>query len=200
MTRCKARVADWAAPSSGACVRGPDADRAGVSRTPPEHVAARGSGNPRPGIATWLHGGHICARAGGFTLLEVLLATGLAVTLLFGLWSLLGMQTRLYTAAPAQIEEGQLIRSLFLQLSDDLHNALHVPSVDPTKTTDFLVAEVSHGLTGGVVRAGSAVPLQGAATVAAAGSAAMVVPRSSGRPSALIGIQDQLHFTKKNPG
>jgi hypothetical protein len=61
-----------------------------------------------------------------FTLLEVLLASALSTVMLLGLWSLLSLHTRLFTKAPAGVEQSQLVRSLSLQLSHDLSSALPV--------------------------------------------------------------------------
>jgi hypothetical protein len=64
--------------------------------------------------------------ATAFTLLEVLLASALSTVMLLGLWSLLSLHIRLFTKAPAGVEESQLVRSLALQLSHDLSSALPV--------------------------------------------------------------------------
>ena len=73
--------------------------------------------------------------ARGFTLLEVLLATGLAVTLLLGLWSLLSIYTNLFETGQTKTEQSQLARALLEQLTDDLHGAIQdpIPGV-PAKT------------------------------------------------------------------
>ena len=65
----------------------------------------------------------------GFTLLEVLLAALLAVTLMAGLWSLFHVYTRLFETGQAKIEQSQLVRALIQQLSDDLHSAIQDPVV-----------------------------------------------------------------------
>lgn len=66
----------------------------------------------------------IMAAAGGFTLLEVLLAAVLSVTLLGLLWALFSVYLRLFETAPAQASQVQLARALLEQLSDDLHAAI----------------------------------------------------------------------------
>lgn len=74
-------------------------------------------------------------QARGFTLLEVLLATGLAATLLLGLWSLFSIYTSLFETGQTKTEQSQLARALLEQLTDDLHSAIQdpIPGV-PTKT------------------------------------------------------------------
>lgn len=62
--------------------------------------------------------------AAGFTLLEVLLAAALAVVLLAGLWSLLSTYERLFSKGQAKVEQAQLVRVLFDQLSEDLRSAI----------------------------------------------------------------------------
>jgi type II secretory pathway component PulJ len=73
---------------------------------------------------------HARYRAGiarGFTLVEVLLATALAVTLLLALWSLFGIYTSLFTVGQTKTETSQLARALLDQLADDLHSAIQDP-------------------------------------------------------------------------
>ena len=65
--------------------------------------------------------------ARGFTLVEVLLATGLAAALLLGLWSLFSVYTSLFERGQTKTEQSQLARALLEQLSDDLHGAIQDP-------------------------------------------------------------------------
>jgi len=67
------------------------------------------------------------ADARGFTLIEVLLATALSVTLLLGLWTLFGIYTNLFTVGQTKTETSQLARALLEQLADDLHSAIQDP-------------------------------------------------------------------------
>ena len=63
----------------------------------------------------------------GFTLLEVVLATVLAATLLLGLWSLFSIYTRLFEAGKAKTETSQLARALLDQIAADLTSAIQDP-------------------------------------------------------------------------
>jgi len=63
----------------------------------------------------------------GFTLLEILLATTLAVVLLAGLWSLFSTYTSLFETGQIKIERSQLARALIEQLTDDLNSAIQDP-------------------------------------------------------------------------
>jgi len=80
------------------------------------------------------HRGRHCRpdRAGGFTLLEVLVATALSATLLAVLWGLFGIYLRLFETGQARTEQAQLARVLLQQLADDLHSAIEdSPGDDP---------------------------------------------------------------------
>ena len=65
--------------------------------------------------------------ARGFTLLEILIATGLAATLLLGMWSLLSIYTDLFETGQTKTEQSQLARGLLEQLTADLHSAIQDP-------------------------------------------------------------------------
>lgn len=67
------------------------------------------------------------ADARGFTLIEVLVATALTVTLLLGVWTLFGIYTSLFTIGKTKTETSQLARALLEQLADDLHSAIQDP-------------------------------------------------------------------------
>lgn len=73
--------------------------------------------------------------ARGFTLLEVLLATLLMTALMLGLWTLIGIFTRLFETGQSRTEQSQLARALFQQLSDDLHSAIQDPTPGMPKTS-----------------------------------------------------------------
>jgi len=57
---------------------------------------------------------------GGFTLLEMLLATALTTVMLLALWSLLNLYMRLFTRVPAAVEQSQLVRAVVDQIAHDL--------------------------------------------------------------------------------
>ena len=63
----------------------------------------------------------------GFTLLEVLLATGFSIVLLGALWTLLSVYTDLFETGQVKAENAQLARSLLKQISDDLRSAIQDP-------------------------------------------------------------------------
>ena len=65
--------------------------------------------------------------ASGFTLLEILLATSLAVVLLLGLWSLFSTYTNLFETGQVKTEQSQLARALLEQVTDDLKSAIQDP-------------------------------------------------------------------------
>jgi len=67
--------------------------------------------------------------AGGFTLLEIIIAAALTVTLLAGLWSLFHVYTRLFEVGQEKTERAQLVRALLDQMTDDLHSAIQDPVV-----------------------------------------------------------------------
>ncbi len=62
-----------------------------------------------------------------FTLLEMLLATGLSVILLAALWQLFGTYARLFDRGQQQVESSQLARSLMQLFTDDLGAAIQDP-------------------------------------------------------------------------
>jgi len=72
----------------------------------------------------------------GFTLLEVLLALGLAVLLLACLWSVFGVFNRFFETAPGQAEQAQLLSALAAQIAEDLQCAIEdSPPPDPPAAT-----------------------------------------------------------------
>jgi type II secretory pathway pseudopilin PulG len=72
--------------------------------------------------------------AGGFTLLEVLIATGLSFALLLGLWSLFTIYTNLFEAGQTKTERAQLARALVEQIARDLHGAIQDPVIPASPT------------------------------------------------------------------
>ncbi len=66
-------------------------------------------------------------KTAGYTLVEMLLATALSVTLLAALWSLFGIYTNLFNKGQAKVENSQLCRALMQQMSDDLRAAIQDP-------------------------------------------------------------------------
>jgi type II secretory pathway component PulJ len=61
---------------------------------------------------------------GGFTILELLLASVFGAILLAGLWSLLRTYERLFTSGESRAEHAQLVRAVFDQLAEDLSRAI----------------------------------------------------------------------------
>ncbi len=66
-------------------------------------------------------------RPAGFTLLEMVLATALALVLLGGLWGLFSTYTNLFDKGQTRVEQSQLVRSLMQQISTDLRSAIQDP-------------------------------------------------------------------------
>ncbi len=72
-----------------------------------------------------------CPR-GGFTLLELLLASLFGAILLAGIWSLLRTYERLFTLGEARSEHAQLVRAVFEQLAEDLTGAIADNAASPS--------------------------------------------------------------------
>ncbi len=71
----------------------------------------------------------------GFTLFEVLLASGLSVLLLFAVYGALDLHWRYSTAGQDEVERSQLARALFGKMSHDIRAVVfHLP--DPAKSED----------------------------------------------------------------
>lgn len=71
-------------------------------------------------------------RSGGFTLLEIVIATLLLAVLMGAVWSLLGTYGNLFEDGQARAEQTQLVRSLMEQIADDLQSAIQDDAaVDP---------------------------------------------------------------------
>lgn len=83
-----------------------------------------------PGAA-WAHG--VCRlpaarrRPGGFTLVEMLVATALSGMLLAALWMLMSTYGELFDKGQRQVEQAQLSRALLEQIADDLRSAIQDP-------------------------------------------------------------------------
>jgi hypothetical protein len=84
-------------------------------------------------------------RRAAFTLVEVLLTSVLTATLLAALWSLLAMYSKMFDTGQTKTEQSQLARTLFAQLSDDLHSIIQAPPVVPPMP--LLVAATPSGAT-----------------------------------------------------
>ncbi len=78
-------------------------------------------------------------RRNGFTLLEVIIASSLAATLMLLVWSLFSVYSKLHDKGVHQATELQLVRSLMRQLRSDLHHA----SAAMMPTRDGFAAEPS---------------------------------------------------------
>jgi type II secretory pathway pseudopilin PulG len=63
----------------------------------------------------------------GFTLLEVIIASSLAVTLMLLVWSLFGIYSKLNEKGVRRATELQLVRSLMRQMRSDVHQAISRP-------------------------------------------------------------------------
>ncbi len=66
-----------------------------------------------------------------FTLIEVLLTSVLAATLLAALWTLLSMHLKMFDTGQTRTEQSQLARTLLQQISDDLHSVVQPPPPVP---------------------------------------------------------------------
>jgi prepilin-type N-terminal cleavage/methylation domain-containing protein len=67
----------------------------------------------------------------GFTLIEVLLTSVLAATLLAALWTLLSMHLKMFDTGQTRTEQSQLARTLLQQISDDLQSVVQPPPPVP---------------------------------------------------------------------
>ena len=74
-------------------------------------------------------------RLGGFTLLEMLLTTLLAATLMASVWSLTSLYIDLFESGRERTQEAQLVRSLMGQFGDDLRAAIQTPSDSSSSPT-----------------------------------------------------------------
>lgn len=106
------------------------------------------------------------ARRGGFTLLEVLLASTLAIILMAALYVALDVQLRLAEAGRESIEEATLTRALIMRLEGDLSSGIG-PVAPPIDNSAKNSAKGSGAGTGGASGTGGAAA--GGATGAAAG-------------------------------
>lgn len=66
-------------------------------------------------------------RPGGFTLVEMLVATALSGMLLAALWMLMSTYGELFDKGQRQIEQAQLSRALLAQIAEDLRSAIQDP-------------------------------------------------------------------------
>lgn len=108
----------------------------------------------------------------GFTLIEVLLTSVLAATLLAALWALLSMYLKLFDAGQAKVEQSQLIRTLFAQVENDLASVVQSPP--PVPIVPVLVPATPGGASGTSPASGS---------TSSAGGSAPSPPSASAPPS-----------------
>lgn len=87
-------------------------------------------------------------KTAGYTLVEMLLATALSVTLLAALWSLFGIYTELFDEGQATVEHSQLCRALMQQMSDDLRAAIQDPIGGSTARSEGTAPVRRFGLLG----------------------------------------------------
>jgi type II secretory pathway component PulJ len=74
-------------------------------------------------------------RRGGFTILELLLASLFGAILTAALWSLLNTYERLFTSGETRTEQAQLVGSILNQLADDLTSAIADNAASPSGGT-----------------------------------------------------------------
>ena len=74
----------------------------------------------------------------GFTLLEIIIASALATTLMLLVWSLFSIYSKLDTKGTRQATEMQLVRSLMRQLRSDVHHMTVATVSNPSQTKDSL--------------------------------------------------------------
>lgn len=87
-------------------------------------------------------------KTAGFTLVEMLLATALSVTLLAALWSLSSIYTDLFNKGQARVENSQLCRALMQQMTDDLRAAIQDPIGGSTARSEGTAPVRRFGLVG----------------------------------------------------
>lgn len=107
-------------------------------------------------------------RRGGFTLLEVLLASALAVILMAALYVALDVQLRLAAAGRDSIEQATLTRAIVMRLETDLSSGLGpvAPPIDNSAKNSARGSGMGGGATGG-----AGAPAGGGATGGATGGA-----------------------------
>jgi type II secretory pathway pseudopilin PulG len=107
------------------------------------------------------------ARRGGFTLLEVLLASALAIVLMAALYVALDVQLRLAEAGRESIEEATLTRAIIMRIEGDLSSGIG-PVAPPIDNSAKNSAKGSG--TGGSGAGGSGAPAGAAASATGSGS------------------------------
>ncbi len=75
------------------------------------------------------------ARRGGFTIVELLLASLFGAILVAALWSLLNTYERLFTSGETRTEQAQLVRSVLDQVANDLTSAIADNAASPSGGT-----------------------------------------------------------------
>ena len=128
-------------------------------------------------------------RADAFTLIEVLLTTVLAATLLAALGALMSMYAKTFEVGQTKTEQSQLARALFARMSEDLHGVVQPPP--PVPPLPVLVAAVPSGPAGksGAPSAPGGQPPQNAASTAtssttSSGNVSAASPNTKTAPSA----------------
>ncbi len=87
-------------------------------------------------------------KTAGYTLVEMLLATALSVTLLAALWSLFSIYTELFDEGQSTVENSQLCRALMQQMTDDLRAAIQDPVGGSTARSEGTAPVRRFGLLG----------------------------------------------------
>ncbi len=95
---------------------------------------------PNPSLASTPHRGHSVRRAGGFTLLEVLLVLLLMALLLVAIAMAVDLHLRVANLGRKRVEEAQLARAILQRIADDIRRAVREP---PVPDGDFSVPEAS---------------------------------------------------------
>lgn len=113
-----------------------------------------------------------------FTLIEVLLTTVLAATLLAALWALMSMYSKTFEVGQTKTEQSQLARALFARISEDLHGVVQPPP--PAPPLPVLIAAVPSGPGG---KSGASSPPGGQSTQRATSAATPSTPSSGNAPA-----------------
>ena len=161
-------------------------------------------------------------RRAAFTLIEVILATGLATLLLAALWSALSLHLRAFDSGRTQVEEAQLARALLREIAHDLESlAFAAPtetlgvvplaptSPDPPRLVDSTSSRgrSARSSSGGLASMSLAV-VSGASGASAAPSAASPIDARTGLPVGGIVVSDasadslsvESTFSTRRPG
>ena len=143
---------------------------------------------------------------GGFTLLEVLLASLLATVVLVTLWSLSDIYLKLFVSGKRKIEETQLVRGLTQQFSKDISQVIQLPGDDSRQTQSHWLSPNGIGSNSrngppppGMTRSNSnarpenrqtPAPASRSPEVAPPGSMGESAPAAAGRTTSSTAVQD----------